>query len=190
MEDLDLSDAFRPRIDHAIADCRVLCPERNQAPTQRRQFAALFAVHPMHVESVAWVSERKDLLCGLFGLLSILMYVGYARRGGVLRYTACLLLFVASLLAKPMLVTVPFLLLLLAERGLAAAEVALLWGVHNGVKMVAAAVGGSNGDDVVAVAVMGRVNGCFSLSRVCRAGGQLAGRGSTNTLLGKPGCSQ
>ena len=44
--------------------------------------------------------------------------------------------------------------------------------------------------DAVAVAVMGRVNGCFSLSRVCRAGGQLVGRGSTNTLLGKPGRGQ
>jgi Flp pilus assembly protein TadD len=75
--------------------------------------AALFAVHPTHVESVAWVAERKDLLSTLFGLLAMLAYTGWARRGGAGRYLAVVALFAASLLAKPMWVTLPFLLLLL-----------------------------------------------------------------------------
>ena len=75
--------------------------------------AALFAVHPTHVESVAWVAERKDVLSTLFGLLALLVYAAYARRGGPLRYAGVLALFALSLLAKPMWVTLPFLLLLL-----------------------------------------------------------------------------
>jgi Flp pilus assembly protein TadD len=75
--------------------------------------AALFAVHPLHVESVAWISERKDLLSTFFWLLTILAYAGYARRGGAGRYLAVLALFLLSLLSKAMPVTAPFLLLLL-----------------------------------------------------------------------------
>ena len=75
--------------------------------------AALFALHPLHVESVAWVAERKDVLSTFFGLLAILAYVRYAERPDVRRYLPVLLLFALSLLAKPMLVTLPFLLLLL-----------------------------------------------------------------------------
>ena len=75
--------------------------------------AALFALHPLHVESVAWVSERRDVLSTAFGLLAIGAHVGYARRGGVRRYLAVTLLFGLSLMAKPMLVTLPCVLLLL-----------------------------------------------------------------------------
>jgi tetratricopeptide (TPR) repeat protein len=75
--------------------------------------AALFALHPLHVESVAWVAERKDVLSTLFGLLTILAYVRYAERPSVVRYLITLVLFALGLLAKPMLVTVPFVLLLL-----------------------------------------------------------------------------
>lgn len=75
--------------------------------------AALFAVHPLHVESVAWVSERKDLLSTFFGLLAVNFYVRYARNPGVTRYVAAASLYALSLMAKPMLVTFPFLLLLL-----------------------------------------------------------------------------
>ena len=74
---------------------------------------ALFALHPLRVESVAWVSERKDVLSGLFFLLTLAAYGWWARRGGAGRYAlvaACLLL---GLMAKPMLVTMPFVLLLL-----------------------------------------------------------------------------
>jgi tetratricopeptide (TPR) repeat protein len=78
--------------------------------------AAFFAVHPMHVESVAWASERKDQLSTLFGLATIAVYACYARRTGIARYAlyaAVVLLFTLGLLAKPMLVTLPCLLLLL-----------------------------------------------------------------------------
>jgi tetratricopeptide (TPR) repeat protein len=75
--------------------------------------AALFAVHPLHVESVAWVAERKDVLSVLFGLLTIWAYLRYADRPGVRRYAWVVLFLVLSLLSKPMLVTMPFLLLLL-----------------------------------------------------------------------------
>lgn len=75
--------------------------------------AALFGLHPLHVESVAWVSERKDVLSGLFFMLVLLTYERYVRRGGVRRYLLVLLFLAMGLMAKPMLVTVPFLLLLL-----------------------------------------------------------------------------
>jgi protein O-mannosyl-transferase len=75
--------------------------------------AALFALHPLHVQSVAWVAERKDVLCTLFGLLALGAYVRYTEQSSAVRYLTMLLLFAASLLAKPMFVTMPFLLLLL-----------------------------------------------------------------------------
>ena len=75
--------------------------------------AAFFAVHPLHVESVAWISERKDVLSTLFLLLTILAYVSYAIRLNRTRYFLVLALLTSGLLAKPMLVTLPILLLLL-----------------------------------------------------------------------------
>ena len=76
--------------------------------------AALFAVHPLHVESVAWIAERKDVLSGLFFVLTIGAYVRYVRRPpSVPRYLLVAGLFTLGLLSKPMLVTLPFVLLLL-----------------------------------------------------------------------------
>lgn len=75
--------------------------------------AALFAWHPLHVESVAWVSERKDVLSALFWMLAIEAYAKYAAKGGVPRYLLVLALFALGLMAKPMVVTLPFVLLLL-----------------------------------------------------------------------------
>ena len=75
--------------------------------------SAIFALHPLHVESVAWVSERKDVLSTLFWLLAIWAYVRYVERRDPLRYTLTLLFFSAGLMAKPMLVTLPLVLLLL-----------------------------------------------------------------------------
>ena len=75
--------------------------------------AALFAWHPLHVESVAWISERKDVLSTLFWMLTILAYFNYVRKPGVARYILALLLFALGLMAKPMVVTLPFVLLLL-----------------------------------------------------------------------------
>lgn len=74
---------------------------------------ALFALHPLHVESVAWVAERKDVLSTLFWLLTIRAYASYVSRPVFLRYVMILLLFSLGLMAKPMLVTLPFVLLLL-----------------------------------------------------------------------------
>ena len=75
--------------------------------------AALFALHPLHVESVAWISERKDVLSTFFFFLTMLFYVRYVERPGFIRYVAVALCFAIGLLAKPMLVTLPFVLLLL-----------------------------------------------------------------------------
>src|SRR3989454_11820571 len=75
--------------------------------------AALFALHPLRVESVAWVAERKDLLSGLFGLTTIWAYARYAERPHPGRYALVALSLALGLMAKPMLVTLPLVLLLL-----------------------------------------------------------------------------
>ncbi len=75
--------------------------------------AALFALHPLHVESVAWVAERKDVLSSFFGLLTIWAYLRYADSPGFIRFLPVVFLFTLGLLSKPMLVTLPFVLLLL-----------------------------------------------------------------------------
>jgi tetratricopeptide (TPR) repeat protein len=92
--------------------------------------AALFAIHPLHVESVAWVAERKDVLSAFFWLLTMWAYVGYVRHPGWSRYALILIFFSLGLMAKPMLVTLPLVLLLWdywplrrwAPQGAAAAE--------------------------------------------------------------------
>ena len=73
----------------------------------------LFALHPLHVESVAWAAERKDVLSSFFLLLALITYSTYTRRPGLKNYLIFALFFVLGLLSKPMLVTLPFLLLLL-----------------------------------------------------------------------------
>jgi len=75
--------------------------------------ALIFAIHPLHVESVAWASERKDVLSTLFWLLTASAYARYAGSGSKAWYAAALLLFAAGLMAKPMLVSLPFVLLLM-----------------------------------------------------------------------------
>jgi tetratricopeptide (TPR) repeat protein len=75
--------------------------------------AALFAFHPLHVESVAWVAERKDVLSTFFLFSTLAMYAFYADRPFLIRYLAVILFFAFGLMSKPMLVTLPFVLLLL-----------------------------------------------------------------------------
>jgi len=75
--------------------------------------AALFAVHPLHVESVAWIAERKDVLSTFFGLACLWAYAGFARTGSRRLYVLSLALLTAGLLSKSMLVTIPVLMLLL-----------------------------------------------------------------------------
>jgi tetratricopeptide (TPR) repeat protein len=89
--------------------------------------ALLFAVHPLRVESVAWVAERKDVLSVFFGLLALWAYAEYARGPDVRRYLLVTAAFVASLLSKPMLVTLPFLLLVLDWWPLGRARTARDW---------------------------------------------------------------
>ena len=75
--------------------------------------AALFAWHPLHVESVAWIAERKDVLSTLFWLLTIWAYCDYVKKHGARRYFLTLVLFIFGLMAKPMVVTLPFVLMLI-----------------------------------------------------------------------------
>jgi tetratricopeptide (TPR) repeat protein len=75
--------------------------------------AALFAVHPLHVESVAWVSERKDVLSAVFWMLTLWAYAWYTRRPSPVRYLVVAAVFAIGLTAKPTLVTLPCVLLLL-----------------------------------------------------------------------------
>jgi tetratricopeptide (TPR) repeat protein len=91
----------------------VVLARMTRAPGRSAFVAALFAVHPLHVESVAWIAERKDVLSTLFGLLALLAYVAHAERPRARTLAAVAACFAASLLAKPMWVTLPFLLLLL-----------------------------------------------------------------------------
>lgn len=83
------------------------------ATGQSTVVAALFALHPLHLQSVAWVAERKDVLSTLFLMLTLWAYLRYVEGPGLNRYLLTLLLFALGLLAKPMLVTLPFVLLLL-----------------------------------------------------------------------------
>ena len=75
--------------------------------------AAFFALHPLRVESVAWVSERKDVLSMFFGMASLYAYAFYAESSKLSKYILCLILFGLALLSKPMLVSLPFVLMLL-----------------------------------------------------------------------------
>ncbi len=80
---------------------------------QSMTVAVLFALHPLHVESVAFVAERKDVLSMLFWMLTMLAYFSYVRYPSILRYSVVMLLYAMGLMAKPMLVSLPFILLLL-----------------------------------------------------------------------------
>ena len=84
--------------------------------------AALFAVHPINVESVAWIAERKNVLCTLFLFLTLWAYAWYAKQPGWKRYLVVAALFVAGLASKPMVITLPFVLLLLDYWPLARAQ--------------------------------------------------------------------
>jgi len=83
------------------------------APWPSAFVAFLFALHPLRVESVAWVAERKDVLAGLFWMLTLAAYVAWVQRGGRWRWALVVVAFAFGLMAKPMVVTLPFVLLLL-----------------------------------------------------------------------------
>lgn len=75
--------------------------------------AAFFALHPLHVESVAWVSERKDVLSAFFWMLTLCFYVYYTEKPAIKRYLLILVSFVLALLSKPMVITLPVIMILL-----------------------------------------------------------------------------
>ncbi len=75
--------------------------------------AAMFALHPMNVESVAWLAERKNVLSTFFGLLTMLTYIHYSKRPSVFRYLPILFVYTSGLMSKPMIATLPFVLFLL-----------------------------------------------------------------------------
>jgi tetratricopeptide (TPR) repeat protein len=75
--------------------------------------AAVFALHPVHVESVAWAAERKDVLSGFFWFLTIAAYIRYAKRPGIGRYISLFMMYALCIMTKPMVVTLPLVLLLL-----------------------------------------------------------------------------
>lgn len=83
------------------------------APWRSFCLAVLFALHPLNVESVAWVSERKGVLSTFFWVLTMWSYIRYVERPGLDRYLLVLLFFILGLMAKPMIVTLPFVLLLI-----------------------------------------------------------------------------
>ncbi|MEN6420393.1 MAG: hypothetical protein ABFD76_00475, partial [Smithella sp.] len=75
--------------------------------------AAFFALHPFHVESVAWIAKRKDLLSAFFWMLSLCLYVYYTEKPIMKRYLLVLLSFVLALMSKPIVITLPLILILL-----------------------------------------------------------------------------
>jgi hypothetical protein len=91
-----------------LALCRMTA-----APWRSAFVAGVFALHPLHVESVAWVAERKDVLFGFFWMVALTTYGWYAVRPSLWRYTLLATAFLLGLMAKPMIVTLPFVLLLL-----------------------------------------------------------------------------
>jgi tetratricopeptide (TPR) repeat protein len=91
----------------------VLLQLMTRARTLAAVVAILFAVHPLRVESVSWIAERKDVLCATFFLLTLIAYVLNCRRPSLLRYATMLLLYALGLMSKTMIVTLPCVLLLL-----------------------------------------------------------------------------
>ena len=114
---------------HALNTVLVLCLCRSMlASTWAAALAAaLFGLHPLRVESVAWASERKDVLCALFFLAALLAYLRYGRAPSLARYLVVCLATALALLAKPMAVTLPFVLLLLDVWPLARLDPARPW---------------------------------------------------------------
>lgn len=111
------------------------------SPTHLAAIAsALFAVHPLHVESVAWITERKDVLSGLFWLLAMWSYCRYAARPGVARYLEVTAWFVLAVMAKPMVVTLPAVLMLMdvwpLRRGWRVAEKVPLFAISAAVSVL------------------------------------------------------
>lgn len=112
---------------HAANACLVFLVLRRMTGAAGRSFlvAALFALHPLRVESVAWIVERKGLLCAFFGLLALHFWTAWTRDRRRGAYAAALLCFAAGVMSKAMLVTWPFVMLLLDRWPLERTEIGL-----------------------------------------------------------------
>jgi hypothetical protein len=97
--------------------------------------AALFAIHPLHIQSVAWVAERKDVLSTFFGLLAVGSYLRYVQCPRIGGYMPVLIFFILSLMSKPMLVSLPFVLLLLDYWPLKRFHFQMLRGSHSNLNL-------------------------------------------------------
>lgn len=100
-----------------LIECRGVGKGNEFALTSAFVTSLLFGIHPLHVESVAWVSERKDVLCAFFFLLTIFFYIRYAstaiKMRALIYYALCLSVYILALMSKPMAVTLPMVLLIL-----------------------------------------------------------------------------
>ncbi len=126
--------------------------------------AALFALHPLHVESVAWVTERKDVLSALFWMLTMWGYLRYVERPGAARYLTALLFFALGLMAKPMLMTLPAVLLLLDWWPLGRIDISGVYSFAGGKKEKSEVRQPTRGAQSVKVCAMA---GTFSPARIC-----------------------
>ena len=102
-------------IFHALNALLLFLLLRRMTESTKKSFfvAALFALHPLHVESVAWISERKDVLSTFFWLLTVWAYAIYVQAPGVRKYLVVVVFFIFGIMSKPMVVTLPFVLILL-----------------------------------------------------------------------------
>ncbi|MGB0581686.1 MAG: tetratricopeptide repeat protein, partial [Limisphaerales bacterium] len=116
-------------IFHALATCMlfVLLNRMTRRYWESLIVAALFAWHPLHVESVAWIAERKDVLCGFFWFSTIYLYVIYTEKPGGGRFAWVFIVFLLGLMSKPMIITLPFQLLLLDVWPLKRIDLGVTW---------------------------------------------------------------
>lgn len=91
----------------------ILLKRMTADPWQSCFVAAIFAIHPLHVESVAWIAARKDVLSGFFFMLTLLAYERYAANPGIMKYISVMAMLLLGLMSKPMLMTMPFVMMLL-----------------------------------------------------------------------------
>jgi tetratricopeptide (TPR) repeat protein len=125
--------------------------------------AALFAVHPLNVQTVAWVSERKSLLSTAFWLLALLAYAGYRRAPDAKKYVALLLLAAMALAAKPMAVTLPLTLVLLDIWPLETRRSGRRWSLRHDLPVLAPLVGLSLGCGVLTLLAQRMTNALQSV---------------------------
>ena len=143
--------------------------------------AALFALHPLHVESVAWASERKDTLSTFFGLLSLIAYSRYAEAPAISRYMWTAITLALGLLTKPMLVTWPFVMLLLDYWPLGRFQRSEVRGQRSAVRLPAGALAKAGGLVVEKIPLFALVAASAVMTLIAQSHG-----GAVRTLAAAP----